>query len=153
MALLKRFVGVRFVVQVSCKHVGFSKLIDFYSPWNYQKTYGFLTIRGNWKLINSLNFALIWKQNLSNILSSLTRDLIRTPEIETTFFWVLNNIWTLGWVSNIKFGRNDLMELLWQRELYMENRENNNNLFGALCSDGEKFRPNFLYIWGLHWGG
>ena len=32
-------------------------LINFYSPWNHQKTVGFLMISGEWKLINSLKFA------------------------------------------------------------------------------------------------
>ena len=35
-----------------------SELINFYFPWNYQKTYGFLMISGGEiKLINSLKFA------------------------------------------------------------------------------------------------
>ena len=33
------------------------ELINLYSPWNHQKTIGFLMISGEKKLINSIKFA------------------------------------------------------------------------------------------------
>ena len=52
MALLKRFVGVRFVVQVSCKHVGFSVSRKIIINWISNK------------LINRLLFPLKLSENL-----------------------------------------------------------------------------------------
>ena len=43
-----------------------SELINFYSPWNRQKTNGFGVISEEWKLINLLkwNLAMLYKESV-----------------------------------------------------------------------------------------
>ena len=70
------------------------ELINFYSPWNRQKTYGFLMILGLLRL-NSLNIRCkFWRQFLiqTSTFSGLRKDCITTD----TLGYVCNPYWNFG---------------------------------------------------------